>query len=139
MSLLDIRTALYSRVASMPDAIPALQTSKEGVRFEPTPDTPYQALTLIPAEPENPTFGDDYYRENGIFRIRLFYPSRKGLGEVTTQAQKIRSWFYRGLSLPSGDIEVHIQRTPSISEGRSTEDRIVQIVDVRYYVHVFQP
>jgi Bacteriophage related domain of unknown function len=136
MSILDVRSALQNRLAAMPNGI---VSAFEGVPYDPVAGTPYQTVTLIPGAPLNPSFGNDYYREIGILRIRLFYPSRQGVGAITVQAQRLRDWFYRGLTVSSGSIETIIQRTPSISSCTIVGDRLVQSVDIQYFASVFIP
>lgn len=134
MSSLSIRTALQNRLLGMPLAI---QTVFEGQEFSPSDGVPYQTVRLIPSAPLNPTFGNDYYREVGTFRVRLFYPSRSGPGAITSQAERIRDWFPRGLSLVSGDITTIIEGTPSISDSRLEDERMVVVVDIKYFASVF--
>lgn len=134
MSIVKVTKALEKRLASMPLNI---STFKEGLDNKPVEGTPYQTEVLIPSVPLNPTFGDTYYREVGTYRIRLFYPSRQGKGAILTQAERIRDWFYRGLSLNQDDITVIIERTPTITSTTLFGDRISIAVDVIYFASVY--
>lgn len=130
-----IRQALETRLSVMPNGI---TTAIENVTFTPISGTPHQAAFLLPADPINSTLGDTYYRANGIFRIRLCYPVDTGTGGAALQAQRIRDWFYRGLSLQQGGLDVIIQRTPSIGVASVIADRYTLTVDIRYFASILK-
>lgn len=134
MSLLSIRTAIQTRLLAMPQT---LTLSRENTQFTPPADAPYQSLVLLPQTPENPTFGNDYYREVGIARVYLYYPLSSGPGGAEAQAEKIRNWFPRGLTLQQDGLDIIIRRTPSISVGSVISNKYVKIVDINYFTSVF--
>lgn len=129
-----IRTALQNRLAALPSTI---DTVREGERYDPKPDVPYQTVSLVRFDPLNPTYGDAYYREQGLLRVRLFYPDGKGSGAATRQAEAIREWFPRGSSYESDGIVTTITRTPAISTGAIVRDRYVLTVDIRFHASVY--
>lgn len=113
---------------------PSLSTAYEGVSFSPVNGTPYQRVQLVPSRPENPTLGDDYFRDNGEFQVFLLYPSNKGTGEVLGRAEALRSHFKRGTTLTEGNSVVQIMRTPYISGCTIIGDRVIIPVLIRYSV-----
>jgi len=134
-SLKSIKAALEARLVAI--ASP-LSTQWENVVYTPPTDgSPYQHVDLMPAPPDNPTLGDGFYRELGLMQITLSYPIGGGSGAIYAKAEAIRDWFPRGLTLTSGGITVHIQRTPAIGPKLPSTDRFVLPVSVRWYADVF--
>lgn len=134
MSLQKIAVALEKRLLAMPDNI---DTALENVSFEAVSNVPYQTAIVYPAPVENPVYGDEYYLEQGIFRIRLMYPTGVGAGAAGEQAEKIRAWFPRGFSLEEDGLTIRFDKTPSVYPGRVIQDRYSIAVDVSYFASVF--
>ena len=134
MSISSVRIALENKLNAM---TPSLSTAWENVPFTPVTGTAYQAAYLLPATPANPTMGDGYYREHGIFQITLMYPIQAGTLTAATRAELIRSTFKRGTSMTSGGITTIIERTPEIGQGRVDGDRWALPVKIRYYAGIF--
>lgn len=133
MSIVSVRAALQTKLNAIPGGIPV---AWENVDYTPIAGTPYQAAYVIPAEPENPTMGDDYYREQGIFQISLFYPIQNGTLTCETRAELIRTTFKRGESMTSGSVTVRINKTPEISQGRVDGDRWMIPIKIRYFAGI---
>jgi Bacteriophage related domain of unknown function len=134
-SLKSIKAALEARLVAIASPLP---TQWENVVFTPPADgSAYQAADLLPASPDNPTLGDGFYRELGLFQVMLSYPLNGGSGPVYAKAEAIRDWFPRGLSLTSGGITVKVERTPAIGPKRVVQDRFTLPITVRYYADVF--
>jgi hypothetical protein len=134
MSLLDTKKSLEKYLAALS---PSIQTSYEGVTFNPTPGTPYQYVQITPWQPENPTLGDQYFRDIGEFQVFLCYPTGRGTGEVLARAELVRLHFKRGTTLTEGASKVLIIDTPKIAGAMSSQDRIVIPVLIRYSVEEF--
>ena len=132
MSITAVRAALETKLAAM---TPALATAYENAPYTPVPGTPYQAVYLLPTV-ENPTMGDSYYREVGIFQISLFYPLLTGPAAAAARAQLIRTAFKRGTSMISGGITTTITRTPEISQGRVDGDRWHVPVKLQWHANI---
>lgn len=120
MSISDVRNALEIKLNSI---LPALATSWQNVKYTPVTGIPYQAAYVMPATPANPTLGDGFYREQGIFQISLFYPLLTGSQTAETRAELIRKAFKRGTSMTSGGVKVVVDKTPEIGQGRADDDR----------------
>lgn len=131
MSLPAVRIALETALAAMS---PALATAWENADYSPVEGTPYQAVFLLPAEPDNPEMGR-LAREQGILQISLRYPLGSGPAAAQARAELIRDTFYRGGSFTASGITTTIERTPHILPGRAEEDRWVVPVRVRFYAY----
>jgi len=132
MSIVAVRAALQTKLSGMA----ALATAWENVGYTPAAGTPYQAAYVLPATPDNPTMGDDYYQEQGIFQISLFYPLAVGTAVAEARAQLIRTTFKRGTSMTSGAVTVIVNKTPEIGQGRVDGDRWHIPVRVRWYAGI---
>ena len=99
MSLENAKRALEKYLNLMS---PSIQTAYEAVNFNPTNGVPYQYVQLNPWKPQNPTLGDQYFRDTGEFQIFLCYPTGKGTGEVLARAELVRLHFKRGTTLTEG-------------------------------------
>lgn len=134
MSISSIRVALETHLNTIS---PAIQYAYENVPFTPTTGVPYASVYLLPATPANPTMGDGYYREQGIFQVTLMFPLQAGPKTAADRAEKIREAFKRGTTLTSGSIQVIIDRTPEISQGRVDGDRWSVPCKIRWFSSVF--
>lgn len=134
MSLENIRSALESVVDGMR---PTMATVHQGQSYDPIVGTPYAAIYLLPANPENPTMGDGFYRETGILQITLNYPAGEGTADATARAQAIRSLFRRGAAFTYGGTVVQVDRTPAITDGEGDEGFIAVIVRIRWHADIY--
>jgi len=128
MSIVSVRAALQTKLNGMA----ALATAWENVPYTPVAGTPYQAAYVLAAEPDNPTLGDGFYREQGIFQVSLFYPLQAGTATAEARAQLIRTTFKRGTSMTSGSVTVIVDKTPEIGQGRVDGDRWHIPVKIRW-------
>jgi hypothetical protein len=134
MSISSIRVALETHLNTIS---PAIQYAYENVPFTPTTGVPYASVYLLPATPANPTMGDGYYREQGIFQITLRFPLQAGPKTAADRAEAIRTAFKRGTTLTYNSVNVIIDRTPEISEGRVDGDRWSVPVKIRWFSSIF--
>lgn len=134
MAIKLIKKALETRLST---GIPSISTAYEGTNFSPVTDVPYQRVFLIPRRPDNPTMGDDFYREYGEFQIFLCYPANQGTGSALDRAELIQRHFKRGTVLPESGLNVVIYRTPQIAGTSIIGDRVIVPVLITYYVDVF--
>jgi hypothetical protein len=133
MSIINVRAALETKLNGM---TPALPTVWENTPYTPVVGTPYQQAWLLPATPDNPTLGDGFYREQGIFQITLMYPLQAGSAAAAARAELIRTTFKRGTSMVSGAVTVRIDKTPEISSGRVDGDRFAVPVKIRWFAGI---
>lgn len=127
-----IRAALETRLSLI---TPALATAYENTGFKPVAGIPFQRATLMPAQPDNPEFGQGY-QEQGIFHVLLCYPLGKGTADAAARASLVRDNFKRGVSLVKDGVTTIIERTPEI--GVSDEDDAFYLlpVRIRWYANV---
>lgn len=133
MSYSLIRQALETRLLELDDTIPI---AWENVSFTP-PSTIYQRAFILLATTSNPTFGDAHARESGIFQVSVVAPNGGGSAEAIEQAERIRNWFPRGLSLPKGDILVRILNTPSVAPAIYETKNYVIPVSIPFMCDVY--
>lgn len=134
MSNLAIRRALEGALNDM--AVP-LSTAWENDPFEPQADVPYQEAYMLYAKPENPTPGNEYYRQRGILQLTLRYPQNSGAGDVGERAELVRKTFSRGLSFEADGVTTHIDETPEVPGGSAIGDRYVIVMRIRFYADIF--
>lgn len=133
MSLNNIRKGFEKRLSAMG----AFATQYENVDFAPVNGTPYQQAFLLPAKPDNPTMGDGYYREVGVFQVTLRYPVNASVIPAQTRAEAIRDYFPRGLGITEGSTTTTVTTTPQISSSFFIDDRLCIVVSIYYQASIF--
>lgn len=133
MSNKAIIVAMESRLNSI---VPALPIAWENTNFKPVANQPYQEANILFAKPENPTFGDDFYRQRGYLQVKLHYPLNKGKKDIIERAELIREWFNRGLSLEAFGIVTTIEETPEITNGEPEGSMFSVIVRIRFFANI---
>ena len=133
MSQPTIRAALESALASIK---PAIDTAWQNMPYKPVVDRHYQAVYLLPAEPNNYSMGDGSRQERGIFQVSLLYPSGQGTTGAGARAEMIAALFRRGASFTKNGITVQIERTPEIADGREDDDRWMVPVKIRWFCNL---
>lgn len=132
MSLANVRIALETALAAI---TPGIATAYENAPFTPATGTAYQAVYLLPAEPDNPEIGPAWV-ERGLLQVSLFYPKDKGPKDALERAELIRAKFVRGASFVSGGVTVNIHTTPEIGPARIEDDRYHVPVKVRWSARI---
>lgn len=105
----------------------------EDMDFQPTPGRPYEEVLVLFARPDNPTFGDGYFRERGILKVVLRYPSKTGKKNSGDRIEVFRTVFKRGTTLVNGPSKVIIDKTPEIGHGFNLHDRWVIPITIPWY------
>jgi hypothetical protein len=134
MSAYNIRRAFEQRLALM---TPALSTAYENVNFKPVTGVPYQRAILFPAQPENPTLGDAYYREVGFFQVSLYYPVNAGSVDCETRAEAVISHFKRATSMIEGGQAIQVTQTPTRTSATVQDGWYVVYVSIFYRSEIF--
>ena len=134
MSIVNIRAALETRLNAIN---PSLATAWESVPFTPVTGTPFQQISLLLNETENPTLGDGMYRVRGFLQVLLCYPPGTGPKAASARAELIRNQFQRGLGLSSGGTDVLIDRTPTIAPAIIDGDRYRLPVTIYFSADIF--
>lgn len=96
----------------------------------------YQEVWLMLNKPENPTWGDNFYRQRGYLQVKLKFPQNTGTKDIQARANKLRDTFYRGLSWTSGGVTTTVEETPEIGNGSNEGDKFVVSVFIRFFANV---
>lgn len=128
MSLAQVRAALETQLNSI---TPALATAWENAVYKPIAGTPYQQVSLLRAQPDNPEIGAAF-SERGFLQANLFYPKEAGPGAAEARAELIRSAFPFRASFVSGGVTVNIIATPEVAPARAEDDRFLVPVRIRF-------
>lgn len=133
MSQVAISQALEMKLKEIDEAMP---TAWENTNFNPVAGVAYQEVWPMFAKPENPTLGDDFYRERGYLHVKLKYPQNVGRAAALARAELLRATFKRGLSLDRGGVTTVIDETPEIGPRATEGDRFVINVFIRFYANI---
>lgn len=133
----NLRKAFEQYLVVMPQGLGQTQTAFENVTFTPKVDQPYQLSRLVPLPVENPTLGDNYHREVGFYQVVLSYPKGKGVGALSTMADKVKDYFKRGTTLVEATDKIVVDRTPEISSVYINDTRAEITIRIRYYSDQF--
>lgn len=136
METLNIRTAFQKKILEITPV--TLDTAYENVEFTPTQGKAYQRLQQVPFTPENPSYGDNYFREVGEFQVFLCYPKGEGYKDLYEQASLIRDTFFRGFSMTEGGTIVTIRTTPAIDSAVQFDDRYCIPVRIEYFASILK-
>jgi hypothetical protein len=128
---------LSAFLKALDEITPTIQTKKPNLTFAPTIGQPYQRVRLLPTAPENPTVGDDYHRENGIFEVILFYPIGNGTAAALTRAELIKNKFTRGTHLVQNGQVINILRTPYVGPEIEGPDYYAVPISIEYFSENF--
>ena len=134
MSTKLIQELLQTRLTNITSPLP---TAWENSKFESTANQPWQQVSFLPNDSDNPTIGtSDLTYESGIMQINLFYPKYSGSFASASKIDSIKALFPRGLLLESGQTRVRIENTPSGGVGFSDGEWWVRPVTIPYHAHV---
>lgn len=130
-------TPITSAAGGVGGVVAAQLSAWEGAAFKPLVGVAYQAVSLLPATPENATYGPGY-RESGIFQVVLNYPPNEGTGDITARAELIRAAFPRGASFTADGLTVNVRRTPEILPATLVGETLKMTVRFVYQADVFE-
>ena len=133
----NVRKAFEKMLVALPNGLGSANTAYENVSFTPVSTQPYQLSRLVPISVENPTLGDNYHREVGFYQVVLSYPKGKGVGALSTMADKVKDYFKRGTTLVEATDKIVVDRTPEISSVYINDTRAEITIRIRYYSDQF--
>lgn len=140
MSRAAIEDALETALAAMslPSGVASIDawTAWRNRPFIPVTGKPYQRISFLYADPDNPVFGAGFM-ERGYLQVDLFYPIGSGPNDARTRAELLRTTFARGNSFTASGTTVMIDRTASVSDGMLDGDRYRVTVKIRFYANQF--
>ncbi|KNY21591.1 DUF4128 domain-containing protein [Methylobacterium sp. ARG-1] len=108
-----IQAALYDHLkgTTLPTALPI---APEGKNFDPKGKA-YLRPTFMPADTTSDQLADDGCNlYTGLFQIDVFWPVDKGLPEPLAVAAALTARFRRGQRIGASDLDLRIQRPPSV-------------------------
>lgn len=136
MELLDIKRAFEKKIIEITPV--SIDSSFENASFTPSKDKPYQVIQILPRTPENPSFGDNYFREVGEVQLILCFPLNKGTADAYTHAGLIRDTFFRGFSMTENGTIVTVKLTPRIQGSIILDDRFCVPVNIEYFASILK-
>lgn len=134
MSLLVIRQQLETELNTVSTG--QIATNFENVAYTPTIGVPFQRVHILFGTPENPTMGDNFYRERGIVQVTLHFPLQSGAKASATWAQTLRTAFYRGRVFSTGKVTTTIDETMSILPALVEGDWYVVPLRIPFFANV---
>lgn len=134
MSIKSIRAGLEKHLAALS---PVVSIAYENVDFSPVTGTPYQEVTLLPAQPDNSSAGQHHYIETGLLQVMLCYPLNGGSGNALARAELTRDHFKRGTTIIEDGIKIIINRTPQISPAMNENQRYKVPISIYYQADIF--
>lgn len=118
MSDAIIRAAIESRLTAWAKAqSPAIPIAYENMGYKPVTGQRYLRGTLLPAGTLNPSLGGEHSRYHGFYQVDVFIPANGGTGPSGALTKAVEVLFKRPTVIPSGDLNVRINRTPSVGPG----------------------
>jgi len=134
MTQSSIRNALENALAAI---TPAIDIVHENQAYSPISGRPFCEAYCMFATPSNPTMGDGFFQEIGIFQINLQYPAEVGTADASARAALIRDAFPRRATFAFGGVTVQIDKTPEIGAGTVDADRWFVPIKVRWHADIF--
>jgi len=134
MSLVIIRQQLETALATLTPAIDTVFDN--GPVYVPVVGQPYQRVNLLFARPDNPTMGDNFYRENGFLQITLCWPVGAGAAGLDARAQMIRTAFPQGRSFTTGKVTTVIAATMEKMPGQVADAHFESAVRIPFFSNV---
>ena len=112
-------------------------TAYENAPYTPKVGTAYQRVNLLPGQTENPTMGDGFKREVGIFQIMLAFPPKAGPAAALARAEVLRVGMKRGTTYNDTNVRVLINQAPYISPALQDDVWYMLPVSVPFIADVF--
>ena len=134
MSQVNIRKAFEKKLITF---TPANTISFENASFTPVNNVPYYECRLAPQDVLNPTLGDNYHREVGVFQIVLCFPAGNGGQAAAAKAEELKQFFRRSTTLVESGTTVIVDKTPSIGRGYIESNRYCVPIRISYFTNEF--
>ena len=109
----------------------------ENVQYSPQNGRPYQMVSFLPAQTEDPCKDAGYRRLNGVVQVLLCYPLKAGSQLALTRAAALIAAFPRGLSLSKDNVTIKFLRTAYVNAGRAGAQYYELAVTIPYTAEVF--
>jgi|LGOV01.1.fsa_nt_gb hypothetical protein len=126
----NIRSGLESHLATLTNV---LKTEYESVSFTPQNDVAYQSCYVLRAETDDLNIAyDEKKRFNGIFQVTLRFPTGQGSGGAESEALRIIEHFKRSTIINKNDIQIRVQKSPTMKNLGILDDRLLVAVSIVY-------
>lgn len=126
--MLEIKRCFETKVATV---IPKIDTSYEGIKYDPIVGKEYQELFLLPAGNEDEYINENIYRSYGIFQITLKYPLLK-YKDMLDRVKLYLDTFPRATTMTNNNIKVKVKNTPIVRNLGQDSDRLVYVISINY-------
>lgn len=136
MSVKSIRQALEVALNTWASAN-SVSVAWQNVKFSPSSGTKYVRVSILPADTQNPSMGDDHKRYIGLMQVLIYGDDAVGSSANETLVDSLFTSFARGLSLSAGGVSVRILDSPSVSPSFDDGGWYVTPVTIRYQADVF--
>jgi hypothetical protein len=124
-------------IAGSSGSILADLTAYQNTSYQAVQGVPYQLIHMTTFKPDEPTQGEGYYQEHGVFQVTLVYPVGIGVGAITARAELIRSSFKRGTFLTNAGVKVTVPFTPEFGYLQGGSDSIELPVKIEYRADIY--
>src|SRR5574343_108068 len=131
-SILATKRAVERLVSSL-----GYPVAYEEVNFD-APDGIWLRVMFRVDDPDEPTLGTGYYRENIKGFIFVSGPKGKGTAQVITVAEQIRTLLDKGSTLIESGTEILVLKKPQIAGTAPTDSHVVCPVIVDFSVNVYE-
>lgn len=132
-AILNMKKAAERRLAT---AFPTTQIAYENVKFE-APAAMYFRTQFVISPPEDPVFGDTYYRERLLFQVFVVDKVNAGTANALTVAEQIRTLFAKATTLQEAGTNMYVLTTPQVSGSIVASDRLIVPVVISLVGEVF--
>lgn len=134
MSASIVRKALEARAEA---SAGGLSLAFQNRAYTPVVGSPWGEVSIMWANPDNPTLGDGFNREPGVLQINLHYPPNEGSAPIEAKAEAFRAAFPRGLVISSGGVVIRVLGKPSLSPSRSSGGWHTLSVSVQFQADIW--
>lgn len=114
-----------------------IAVSWQNVAYTPIIGTKYIRASLLPAETQNPSLGDNHKRYEGIFQLLLCLPDGNGSYDTDTLADSLLNYFARGQSFTVSSVTVRILESPSVNPSFADAGWYTTPVSIRYTADIY--
>lgn len=129
--------AIGVTIAGNGGSVSASLTVTPNSAFQGVVGVPYQEVSVMFAQPYEPTQGGGYRKEVGIYQVTLVYPTNIGTGAIGSRADLIKASFKKGLSLSKNGIKLTIPRTPRLDPEYGRPEVWCQPISIPFEAEVF--
>lgn len=110
----------------------AIHVAWEDVPFTPPQTGAWLHARMLPGRPEDPTIGDGYRRDVGVYQVDVCTPAGQGPSQAEALCEQLRAAFRRGTALYAGSVRVLIASTPGVASAKADGGCVRRAVSIFY-------